>query len=171
MVVEDAGRAWPTNRAAAGWRPGLLEEGLLPISAELHRGVLTSGAADQLAALVARAAHAPVGLIHFLQGGRLRLYGGWGVAGSWDEIADTPIDNSLTGLVLHNDDPVVISDLAADERGPVWVPRGTARISVIRYATSRVPCSASAAPPTPNRGSGPSTRSPRSPRPPRCAPC
>ncbi|GAA2649562.1 hypothetical protein GCM10010436_76280 [Paractinoplanes durhamensis] len=79
--------------------------------------MLTSGAADQLAALVARAAHAPVGLIHFLQGGRLRLYGGWGVAGSWDEIADTPIDNSLTGLVLHNDDPVVISDLAADERG------------------------------------------------------
>ncbi|MEU4241127.1 ATP-binding protein [Actinoplanes sp. NPDC026619] len=85
--------------------------------AELHRGVLTSGAADQLAALVARAAHAPVGLIHFAQGGRLRLYGGWGLSGSWDEVADTPIEDSLAGLVLNSDDPIVITDLNADERG------------------------------------------------------
>ncbi|GAA0573951.1 hypothetical protein GCM10010172_68190 [Paractinoplanes ferrugineus] len=117
MVVEDpgldAGRAWKPRRTAtggAGWP-------LLPNSGELHRGVLTSGAADQLAALVARAAHAPVALIHFAQGDRLRLYGGWGLAGSWDEVTDTPIENSLAGIVLHSDDPVVIKDLAADERG------------------------------------------------------
>ncbi|GIM94296.1 PAS domain-containing sensor histidine kinase [Paractinoplanes toevensis] len=123
MVVKDpgldAGRAWNTPRAGVGWRPGAFE-------AELHRGVLTSGAADHLAALVARAANAPAGLIHFAQGGRLRLYGGWGLSGAWDEVADTPIDESLAGLVLDSDDPVLINDLSADERvaGPGAAHRG-----------------------------------------------
>ncbi|MET3430161.1 signal transduction histidine kinase/PAS domain-containing protein [Actinoplanes tereljensis] len=94
----------------------MLADGLLNPSAELHRGVLTSDAADQLAALVARAANAPVGLIHFAQGGRLRLHGGWGLSGAWNEVADTPIDESLAGLVLDSDDPILINDLAADER-------------------------------------------------------
>src|SRR5512138_1555626 len=93
-----------TLPSAVAWRPGVLEEGLLGASAELHRGVLTSGAADQLAALVARAAHAPVGLIHFKQGGRLRLYGGWGLAGS------------LAEVVLRTDAPVLVPDLTADDR-------------------------------------------------------
>src|SRR4051812_33910017 len=112
----DAGRLWSARAstvagAVAGevaWRPGVLEEGLLGTSAEPHRGVLTSGAADQLAALVARAAHAPVGLIHFAQAGRLRLYGGWGLSGSWDEIADVPVEESLAGIVLRTDAPVLI---------------------------------------------------------------
>lgn len=118
----DAGRAWGARVATApggvDWRPGVLEEGLLHTSAELHRGVLTSGAADQLAALVARATHAPVGLIHFVQGGRLRLYGGWGLAGSWDEIADVPAEESLSGIVLRTDAPVLAVDLSADDRVP-----------------------------------------------------
>src|SRR6266496_1157952 len=100
------------------WRPGVLEEGLLSASAEPHRGVLTSGAADQLAALVARAAHAPVGLIHFLQAGRRRLYGGWGLAGSWDEFADVPVEDSLAALVMRTEAPVLVADLSADERIP-----------------------------------------------------
>ena len=118
----DAGLAWGARTAtiAGGveWRPGVLEEGLLSPSAELHRGVLTSGAADQLAALVARAAHAPFGLIHFVQGGRLRLYGGWGLAGSWDEVADVPVEESLAAIVLRTDAPVLLSDLSADDRVP-----------------------------------------------------
>jgi PAS domain S-box-containing protein len=116
----DAGRLWGARTATVAgggeWRPGVLEEGLLSASTELHRGVLTSGAADQLAALVARAAHAPVGLIHFVQGGRLRLYGGWGLAGSWDEVADVPVEDSLAELVLRTDAPVLVPDLSADDR-------------------------------------------------------
>src|SRR5690348_4459407 len=99
-------------------RPGVLEEGLLRGAPEPHRGVLTSGAADQLAALVARAAHAPVGLIHFVQGGRMRLYGGWGLAGSWDEVADVPVEESLAALVMRTEAPVLVADLSADERIP-----------------------------------------------------
>lgn len=92
------------------WRPGE------PDPAELHRGVLTSGAADQLAALVARAADAPAGLIHFVQGQRLRLYGGWGLSIPWDTVADTPVDDALAGIVLRTDAPLVIRDIAADPR-------------------------------------------------------
>src|SRR6266496_4713349 len=93
------------------WRPGVLEEGLLSASAEPHRGVLTSGAADQLAALVARAAGAPAGLIHFLQGTRLRLYGGWGLSLPWDAVADTPVGHSPAGIVVRTDAPLVIRDM------------------------------------------------------------
>jgi signal transduction histidine kinase len=113
MRREDPGLDTGRVRDAVGvdWRPGVLEEGLLTSTTELHRGVLTSGAADQLAALVARAAHAPVGLIHSVHGGRLRLYGGWGVDGSWNDIADSPVEDSPAGIVLRTDAPVLISDL------------------------------------------------------------
>jgi PAS domain S-box-containing protein len=94
------------------WRPGL------PDGSELHRGVLTSGAADQLAALVARAADAPAGLIHFAQGQRLRLYGGWGLSIPWDTVADVPIDDAIAGIVLRSDAPLVLNDIADDERVP-----------------------------------------------------
>ncbi|XVU23406.1 ATP-binding protein [Actinoplanes sp. CA-054009] len=106
----------PTAGAGGGlpWRP----EGLLQQVAELHRGVLTSGAADQLAALVARAAHAPVGLIHFVQGGKLRLYGGYGLRIPWEDVADTPLEDSLAGLVVSGDAPLVIDDVRADDRVP-----------------------------------------------------
>ncbi|GIE92827.1 ATP-binding protein [Paractinoplanes rishiriensis] len=126
----NAGRAWgaATATIAGGeWRPGVLEEGLLHNHPEMRRGVLTSGAADQLAALAARAANAPVGLIHFVQGGRLRLYGGWGLAGSWDAVADAPVEQSLAGVVLRTDGPLLISDLSTDERVPpgAVLPAGT----------------------------------------------
>src|SRR3954447_22699411 len=118
----DAGRLWGARTATVAgggeWRPGVLEEGLLSASTELHRGVLTSGAADQLAALVARAAHAPVGLIHFAQGGRMRLYGGGGLARSWGEAADVPVEESLAALVMRMEAPVLVADLSADERIP-----------------------------------------------------
>jgi PAS domain S-box-containing protein len=103
--------AWPPE-GTPRWRPGA------PDGTELHRGVLTSGAADQLAALVARAADAPAGLIHFVQGTRLRLYGGWGLSIPWDSVADTPVDDPLASIVLRTDEPLVINDFAADERVP-----------------------------------------------------
>ncbi|MCU7724690.1 ATP-binding protein [Actinoplanes sp. KI2] len=96
-------------------RPGAFEE--VP-SIGLHRGVLANGAADQLAALVARAAHAPVGLIHFLRDGRVRRHGGWGLTGSWGETADVPVEESLAPLVLRTNAPVLVADLAADKRIP-----------------------------------------------------
>jgi signal transduction histidine kinase/PAS domain-containing protein len=94
-------------------------------ASDLHRGVLTSGAADQLAALVARAAGAPTGLIHFIEGDRLRLYGGWGLRIPWEEVADTPLKDSLAEIVVENGGPLVIEDVAADPRvpdgSPVWM--------------------------------------------------
>jgi PAS domain S-box-containing protein len=121
MRREDPGRARGAGAATivgADRRPGVLEEGLLHNHPELHLGVLTGGAADQLAALVARAAHAPVGLIHFAQDGRLRLYGGWGLAGIPNAVADAPIEESLAGVVLRSDAPMLVTDLADDERVP-----------------------------------------------------
>jgi PAS domain S-box-containing protein len=102
---------WPPA-GIARWRPGL------PDADEMHRGVLTSGAADQLAALVARAADAPAGLIHFAQGQRLRLYGGWGLSIPWDAVADVPVDDALAGIVLRTDAPLVINDITDDDRMP-----------------------------------------------------
>ncbi|HEY0001535.1 MAG TPA: GAF domain-containing protein, partial [Actinoplanes sp.] len=115
-----AGR--PGAPRSAGWRPGVLEEGLLQHDEGLHRGVLTSGAADQLAALVARAARAPVGLIHFVQGSRLRLYGGWGLTIPWESVADTPVEQSLAGIVVRTDAPLIVPDIATDERVPDGSP-------------------------------------------------
>nr|WP_296073444.1 ATP-binding protein [uncultured Actinoplanes sp.] len=114
----DAGRAGGTRLAEP---PGGLS-GLLDTDPELHRGVLTSGAADQLAALVARAANAPVGLIHFVQGERLRLYGGWGLTIAWDAVADIPIEHSLAGIVVDTQAPLVIDDIATDDRVPAESP-------------------------------------------------
>jgi PAS domain S-box-containing protein len=102
------------------WRPEEVEPG------EMHRGVLTSGAADQLAALAARAAQAPAGLIHFVQGQRLRLYGGWGLTIPWDTVADTPVDDTLAGIVVRTGAPLVIEDIAADPRVPAGWPRRAA---------------------------------------------
>ena len=99
------------------WRPGMVEDGLL-LDSELPRGLLTTGAADQLAALAARAAHAPAGLIQFVQGNRLRLYGGWGLSVPWDAVVDTPVEDSLAGVVIRTDAPLVIADIRADPRVP-----------------------------------------------------
>jgi len=105
----------------AGWRAGVLEEGLLYADG-LDRGTLGGGAADQLAALVARAAHAPSGLIHFVQGGKLRLYGSSGLPVPWETVADTPIEHTLAGVIMRTDAPLVINDLTRDPRVPAGSP-------------------------------------------------
>ena len=94
----------------------------LPDVAEPHRGVLTSGAADHLAGLAARAAHAPAGLIHFVQGSRLRLYGRWGLPFPWDTVVDAPLEDSLAAVVMRTDAPLIIEDIRADPRVPPSSP-------------------------------------------------
>ena len=89
---------------------------------ELHRGILTSGAADQLAALVARAARAPTGLIHIVEGDRLRLYGVWGLAIPWESVADTMLKDTLAGMIVETGEPVVIPDFSTDPRVPAGSP-------------------------------------------------
>ncbi|MFC7534655.1 ATP-binding protein [Actinoplanes sp. GCM10030250] len=84
----------------------------------LHRGVLTSGSADQLAALVARAAQVPSACIQFVEGSRLRLYGSWGVSTDWDVVAETSLQDSVGGLVVRTGSAVIIDDARHDERAP-----------------------------------------------------
>ncbi|MFC4064754.1 ATP-binding protein [Actinoplanes subglobosus] len=88
-----------------------------------HRGVLTSGSADQLAALTARAAGAPSACVQFVEGETLRLYGSWGLAADWDEVNHTDLEHSLGGIVARTGDVLVVPDAAADDR----VPAGTLR--------------------------------------------
>lgn len=68
---------------------------------ELHRGVLTSGSADQLAALTGRAAGAAGACIQFTEGGELRLYGSWGVPAE---------DTGRSAVVIRTGAPLIVSD-------------------------------------------------------------
>ena len=119
------------GRASNTEAPGRPDAAASRDSADPRRGVLTSGAADQLAALVARAARAPSGLIHFVEGDRLRLYGGWGLTVRWEDVADMPLEDSLAGLVVANRQPLLIEDLSTDPRVP---ERSPARIQRMRGA-------------------------------------
>ncbi|HEV7964900.1 MAG TPA: ATP-binding protein [Actinoplanes sp.] len=119
------GAGWARSTTAALTRPQGAEAFPAPatkIGDEPPRAILTSGAADQLAALAARAAGATSGLIHFVEGDRLRLYGGWGLRPRWKDIADTPVKDSLAGLIVSSDRPLVIDDLSTDPRVPDGSP-------------------------------------------------
>ncbi|HWS33004.1 MAG TPA: ATP-binding protein, partial [Actinoplanes sp.] len=67
----------------------------------LHRGVLTSGSADQLAALTARAAGAAGACIQFAEGDELRLYGSWG---------DPADGTERSAVVMRTGAPLIVSD-------------------------------------------------------------
>ncbi|GAA2715679.1 MULTISPECIES: sensor histidine kinase [Actinoplanes] len=116
-------------RAPAGWQvPGgvhRLRDVLAEAAARpaLHRGVLTSGTADQLAALTARGAQTPSACIQFIESDRLRLYGSWGVAEDWESIADMPLDGSLGGMVVRGSGAIIVDDATADDRVPPGVLR------------------------------------------------
>ncbi|MET0415509.1 MAG: PAS domain-containing protein, partial [Actinoplanes sp.] len=90
----------------AGLRQGVLEEGILQTGVDLHHG-----AADQLAALVARVADAPAGLIHLVRDGELRMYGAWGPDIPWDKIVDIELEQAFS-------DPLVIEKLGPDQAVP-----------------------------------------------------
>ena len=80
-------------------------------------GLLTSGAADQIAELVARAARAPTGVIYFIRGGeRLCLAGAYGVPGRREEATDRPIKGSLAEPVLNDGHLLVVEDIATEPR-------------------------------------------------------
>ncbi|MEU4218669.1 ATP-binding protein [Actinoplanes sp. NPDC026623] len=87
-----------------------------------RRNLLTSGAADQLAALVARAANAPAALVHFVEGDRLRSYGGYGLSVRWEDVADVRLEDTLAGILVSSDRPLVIEDLGNDPRVPAGSP-------------------------------------------------
>ncbi|GIF13121.1 ATP-binding protein [Actinoplanes teichomyceticus] len=124
---QDPVRAVPAATGEAGAVTGahLLRDVLAGAAARpvLHRGVLTSGTADQLAALTARGAQTPSACIQFVEGDRLRLYGSWGVSADWDAIADTPLEGSLGGMVVRSGGAVIVDDATADDRVPPGVVR------------------------------------------------
>ncbi|WP_199513676.1 ATP-binding protein [Nucisporomicrobium flavum] len=85
-------------------------------------GVLALGAADHLAALLARSVRAHSGLVHFVDGDRLRLYGGFRLELQREDFRDIPIADTLGGIVVTTGKPLVISDVATDERVPAASP-------------------------------------------------
>jgi PAS domain S-box-containing protein len=87
-----------------------------------HDDTINSAAGEQLAALIARAAHAPGGLVHFVDGEALRIYGSYGMRMRWEDIGDTPLRDSLAGLVVADGRPLVITDFATDPRIPANSP-------------------------------------------------
>ncbi|MFI5936605.1 ATP-binding protein [Actinoplanes sp. NPDC051494] len=78
--------------------------------------VLASGAADHLAALIARSARAPCGMVHVVEGDHLKLYGSYGLETPREQIAEIPIAGTIPGLVVTSGLPLVIGDLGTDER-------------------------------------------------------
>ncbi|MDT5040392.1 MAG: hypothetical protein QOE51_1377 [Actinoplanes sp.] len=88
---------------------------------EPHRGIPTGGA-DQLAALVARAARAPTGLVHLVEHGRLRVHGSWGRTSRWANVAGTPGANTLAVMIARSGEPLVIEDFSTDPRIPDGSP-------------------------------------------------
>ena len=79
---EEMERRFAGWQQPAGLRPGVLEDGFLH---DLPHSTPEGGAADQLAALVARAAHAPAGTIHLMRDGQPQVYGTWGPDLKWDQ--------------------------------------------------------------------------------------
>ncbi|WP_305786878.1 sensor histidine kinase [Symbioplanes lichenis] len=81
------------------------------------------GPADHLAALVARAARATSALVHFAEGGRLRLWGAYGLETPRERIADAPMDEGLSGIVVSTGKELILDDLTGEEWAAVgWRP-------------------------------------------------
>ncbi|WP_433720246.1 ATP-binding protein [Actinoplanes sp. CA-051413] len=104
--------ASPADRGRQSW----------PEIFSAHDDTINSAAGEQLAALIARAAHAPGGLVHFVDGEALRIYGSYGMRMRWEDIGDTPLRDSLAGLVVADGRPLVITDFATDPRIPANSP-------------------------------------------------
>jgi len=100
------GRAGPAPGAHRPW----------PDRLSAHGEGMDNGAGDQLAALIARAAHASGSLVHFVDGELLRIYGGYGLLVPWAQVGDTLLQDSLAGLIVADGQPLIIGDLATDPR-------------------------------------------------------
>jgi PAS domain S-box-containing protein len=86
--------------------------------AALPADILARGTADQLAALIARAVHARIGMVHTIQGDRLHLYGSHGLTVASDDVCDVPLEHSLAGIIVALDGPLTVEDVTAEPRIP-----------------------------------------------------
>jgi signal transduction histidine kinase len=86
------------------------------------RSVITRSAADQVAALAAKAARAPIGLVELIEGPGLLLFGAYGVADRTHDDVVVPVENTLAGVILANNAPLVIEDVATDQRAHPEAP-------------------------------------------------
>jgi len=96
---------------------------------EVVPGGLARAAADRLAALTARGAGAASAMIHLSDGPHMRLIGGFNLPDGFLPMQQVPVPQTLAGLVRQSRLPLVISDLARDERVPPGAP---ARVVGIR---------------------------------------
>lgn len=96
--------------AGLSGRSGRLDEGLLHEVSELHPASLDGSGADELAGLLARAAHAPIGVIYLVRDKTPRLYGGYGLTDDWSRP-----DGPLAAMVAETG---AVDDFAADGRVP-----------------------------------------------------
>jgi two-component system phosphate regulon sensor histidine kinase PhoR len=79
-------------------------------------------AATKFAAVVARVVRAPTALILLADGDQLKMAGSSGLPGEWSQVGTTPAKQTLAGLVVSDDRPVVIADIADDPRVPPDTP-------------------------------------------------
>jgi signal transduction histidine kinase/PAS domain-containing protein len=89
---------------------------------DLRAGGLSQAAADHLVTLMAQAAQAPTAMVHLLEGEQLRLVGAHGLPSQWVAAPSVPVSSTLSGLVIAQGLPVVISDVTADARVPADSP-------------------------------------------------
>ncbi|MFF0375852.1 ATP-binding protein [Actinoplanes missouriensis] len=89
---------------------------------EMAAGGMTRSAADRLAALTARGAHAACGVIHLIDGRNLRLVGGHHLPSGFEAMQQVPVTATVAGVILRTGFPVVISDVDRDDRVPPDAP-------------------------------------------------
>lgn len=118
----------------AGWAGSGREQPPSPDSTAIRRGALTSGAADQLAALVARALRAGTAMLYLVTDEQLHLYGSYGVAASWQDAACGSVAINLGGIVVASDAPLAVADVGTDPRVPDDSPaRGCGPAGYVGY--------------------------------------
>ncbi|GAA3298997.1 GAF domain-containing protein [Dactylosporangium vinaceum] len=105
--------------------PGLagpLVRGMPIHELELAPGALCRTAANKLAAVTARAANAPTGLIHLAHAGRLWIAGGSGLPGGWEAMGPASARSTLAGWVIEQGVPMIVTDVLTDRRVPADAP-------------------------------------------------
>ncbi|GAB1645732.1 hypothetical protein KRMM14A1259_61550 [Krasilnikovia sp. MM14-A1259] len=92
--------------------------------AELKRnpGAAAHVTADRLAALTARAAAAPIAMIHLAEGSWMRLMGAWAVPEALPRMEAVPASLTLSGLVIKHGFPLMIENVQEDARVPADAP-------------------------------------------------
>ncbi|MEV6348013.1 ATP-binding protein [Actinoplanes sp. NPDC051851] len=93
-----------------------------PRQLELVANGFELDAAEALAAVTARAAEAPIAMIHILDEGQLRLIGGRALPPGWSVQQRVPAEQTLADVVLRGPAPVVVADITTDPRVPAAAP-------------------------------------------------